>query len=200
MKRIAITGGIGCGKSTVAKIIAELGYPVFSCDDIYKEVIVSKEYVQEIAKLFPNAVQNGCVVRGILRELVFNDEKAREKLNNISHPLIMSRLHSLMSETKENLSFAEVPLLFEGGYEKQFDFIILVERNYNERVNAVQVRDGLTSENIEKRIRAQFDYGNLTNQEYLKTLPIFHLKNGGDLEQLKNQTKQMLESIENLHS
>ena len=66
MKKIAITGGIGSGKSTVIELIKDQGFPVFSCDEIYKEIIVSKEYIQKIQENFPTAVKNGLIDKQIL--------------------------------------------------------------------------------------------------------------------------------------
>ena len=72
-KKIAITGGIGSGKSTVARIIKERGFPVFSCDEIYKDVIKSAEYIEKIAQIFPNAVKNNIIDRQTLAKIVFSD-------------------------------------------------------------------------------------------------------------------------------
>ena len=79
-KLVAITGGIGSGKSLALQFLRELNYPVFSCDEIYKEVIVSKEYIELLEKSFPNVVKNGQVDRTALAETVFNNEIMRIKL------------------------------------------------------------------------------------------------------------------------
>ena len=88
-KKIAITGGIGSGKSEAIKIIKELGFPVFSCDEIYKEIIFSKEYVQRIEENFPTCVKNGIIDRKELSAIVFANREKRDLLNSLSHPLIM---------------------------------------------------------------------------------------------------------------
>ena len=72
-KKIAVTGGIGSGKSTVLTLLKNLGYPVFSCDEIYREITESQAYVKEIETLFPSCVENGTINRKALAEIVFND-------------------------------------------------------------------------------------------------------------------------------
>ena len=126
--KVAITGGIGSGKSTALSYLKELGYPVFSCDEIYKEVISSKEYIDKIKEFFPEAVTHGCIERKILSEIVFNDPEKRALLNGISHPLIMQKLYEQMDTSENELVFAEVPLLFEGGFENEFDHVIVILR------------------------------------------------------------------------
>ena len=119
-KRIAVSGGIGAGKSTVIKLIKDEGYSVFSCDEIYKEILLDKEYVKIINETFEGVVKNGEIDKRALANIVFNDDFARETLDALSHPRIMSRLLDKMGNCEEDLVFAEVPLLFEGGYENLF--------------------------------------------------------------------------------
>ena len=59
MKKVAITGGIGSGKSTALRILKDMGYPVYSCDEIYKEILTRADYVVEVGRIFPNTVENG---------------------------------------------------------------------------------------------------------------------------------------------
>jgi len=197
MKRVAITGGIGSGKSVVLQMIKERGYPVFSCDDIYKNIANSKEYVQEIGKLFPTAVENGVLNRELLGGIVFRDQKAREKLNKISHPLIMKTLKENMSEVNAPLVFAEVPLLFEGGFERDFDEIIVVLRSRTIRNHAIQARNGISEALSEARIRAQFDYDDLDNQSYIQSLGAYIIQNNHNLDELKKQVNQMILNLQN---
>ena len=74
-KKIAVTGGIGSGKSTVCKLIENMGYSVFSCDKIYQNIIHSKRYVQEIERVFPSVVKQGEIDKKLLSEIVFSNEK-----------------------------------------------------------------------------------------------------------------------------
>ena len=162
VQKIAITGGIGSGKSCVLEEIKKHGYEGFSCDEIYKEVIRQKEYVEKIKDVFPSVVKNGKDGEGIdrkeLSRIVFQDEGALKQLNEIAHPLIMSALERKMNAAQGEYVFAEVPLLFEGNYQDIFDRVIVVLRDKKLRVEAIVRRDGVETREAELRIERQFDY------------------------------------------
>ena len=193
--KIAVTGGIGSGKSKVVQLIGELGYPTFSCDEIYKEIANRGEYITRIAEVFPASIENGVLDRRKLSEIVFSDEKRRAQLNNIAHPLIMKKLFEQMEAYNDSLTFAEVPLLFEGRYENQFDFVIIVQRNLEERISAIKLRDGLSDEEIADRIKAQFDYNSLSIKNDFFKNNFFILENNSTIEELKKQLNKIIEHL-----
>ncbi|MBQ7831516.1 MAG: dephospho-CoA kinase [Clostridia bacterium] len=191
-KKIAITGGIGSGKSEAIKIIKELGFSVFSCDEIYKEVILSKEYVQEIEKNFPTCVKSGKIDRTELANIVFNQPEKRDLLNRIAHPLIMKELLSKMQQIPDDFIFAEVPLLFEGGYESLFDYIFIITRSKKERIQSVTKRDNLSKEEILKRMDSQFNYNEENLKEVTKHAGVQIISNAEDLVSFKEKiTKEI---------
>lgn len=155
--KIAITGGIGSGKSAVCRILKERGYPVFSCDEINRTLLSEKSYLEGLCALFPACVKDGNLQKAALAALVFSDKEALETLNAYAHPRISERLQRGMDGTGKTC-FAEVPLLFESGIAEQFDGVIVVLRNKEERIRAVVARDGLTAEQAEARMKQQFDY------------------------------------------
>lgn len=186
--RIAITGGIGSGKSTLGNIFKDFGYPVFSCDEIYSDVINGEEYILSIKNIFGNAViTDGRVDRKKLSALVFEDEEKLKRLNSVSHPLIMKKLLHLTD--KYSIAFAEVPLLFEGGYERLFDKVIIVYRDVLSRVKSVVRRDGLTEDDVKKRIENQLNYESLSANGY--TI----IYNDGDIEMLKREAEQFINEL-----
>ena len=79
--KIAVTGGIGSGKSFALQYIASLGFPVFSCDEIYKQVILSKEYIEKIQQVFPECVIENQINRKKLAEIVFSNDAQMKQLN-----------------------------------------------------------------------------------------------------------------------
>lgn len=186
-KRYAITGGIGSGKSAFSKILRETGYPVFSCDDIYAELCGEAEYLNALKKLFPDCVADGVVNRAALSQKVFSDRAELAKLNALSHPMIMRRLFELTE--REPVSFSEVPLLFEGGYETQFDGVIVLVRGEEERIKSVMARNGLTEDAVRARLANQFD------ERLLAEKNCVIVKNDGSLADLKQSAKRALRDL-----
>ncbi len=158
-KKIAVTGGIGSGKSTVLALLRDLRYPVFSCDEIYRELCSEPQMLALLEGRFPGCVKEGRLDRKVLSAMTFGDAAALNALNALTHPRIMERLLAKMEPY--SLSFAEVPLLFEGGYEGMFDGVIAVLRDKDARVSSVAARDGLSEEEILLRMARQYDYTRL---------------------------------------
>ena len=194
--KVAVTGGIGSGKSAAINCIRSMGYPVFSCDEIYKEVIQSKAYIERIKNAFPDAVLGEVVNREILSKLVFDDANKREILNNIAHPLILQTLFAYMNECESELVFAEVPLLFEGNLENSFDKIIVVQRDKAARIAAIQKRNGFSAEEIEKRMQAQFDYQSKENANRLQKNNVYLLSNNEGIDELNEKIKMLVQNLQ----
>lgn len=185
--KIAVTGGIGSGKSYVMKLLSEMGYPVFSCDEISHELWSEEAYLHALSASFPTCTVGGKIVKEKLSDLIFSDEGERKRLETISHPRIMERLIQKMDE--HPISFAEVPLLFEGGYESLFDGVILIERDARERIASVMRRDGICEESVKKRILAQ-----QSDEEREKRGAVV-LKNDGTVSDLKEKLPSVLHTF-----
>lgn len=184
--KIAITGGIGSGKSAVAAVIRRSGYKVVSADEAYRRISGRADYLSAVKKLFPDAVkgESPALDRAVLAAEVFADGKKRAALNELAHPLIMKEM---FEEAKgERVAFFEVPLLFEGGYEDRFDKVIVVMRDEAKRAESVCVRSGMSMEQAKARMRAQVDYGakDLSGN--------YVLQNDGDLAALERATQRAL--------
>lgn len=189
--KVAVTGGIGSGKSAVAGIIADSGFKVISCDDEYKKLLCESEFLNKLSMKFDGVVTSDGLLDGRrLSEIVFNDRVELEKLNSLTHPLIMDRVLKAMQG--EGLFFCEVPLLFEGGFEKLFDGVIVVLRNKSERIKSVTERDGLTLQQVENRIKNQCNYDNCDFKEY------YVIHNNGNLSDLRQKTQIILQQIKKL--
>lgn len=187
--RIAITGGIGSGKSTVTKIITEQGYPTFSCDIIYKQLLKEKSLTDKLVTEFGDSIlTNGLVdKKNKLSKLVFNDPSKLKRLNEITHPMIIEEAFKQMFEYK--VAFCEVPLLFEGGFESLFDNVIVVLRNKSIRISTVMERDNLTEVEVMKRIDNQFDYDGKDFSNY------YVIYNNSNLENLNKETLNILDQL-----
>ena len=186
--KIAVTGGLGSGKSEFCGILREMGYPVFSCDEINRELWKDPSYLSELAGLFPDCLTDGLPDKTKLSRKVFSDERARARLNTLSQPRIMQELIGRMNRFPTTV-FAEVPLLFEGGYEKLFDAVIALRRDKETRISAVRKRDGLTRTDALARIQRQFDPDKLEEKHCLI------VENDGDRAALKQKAELILQAI-----
>ena len=186
--KFAITGGIGSGKSTVAEIIKRHNFAVFSCDAIYEELLQDKEFLNNLSCEFGGVIKpDGTLDRKKLSEKVFNDKAALDRLNAITHPAIMEEVFN-RSKAYE-VSFTEVPLLFEGGFEGDFDGVIVVLRDIDERISAVSQRDKIDAKSVNLRIKSQFNYENSNFTKY------YVIHNEGNLDNLEQKTAEILEKI-----
>ena len=177
-KKIAVTGGIGSGKSCVLRIVEKLGYPVYSCDEIYKELLKNPEFLAKINQNFESVVEDGKLNRQKLSKIVFEDKKERERLDKITHPEIITL--ALQKADANSLSFIEVPLLFEGHFEGLFDGVLIVLRERDERIKSIVERDKITKDEAILRINSQFNYD---NGDFAKYYVIHNNSNLSDLEQ-----------------
>ena len=160
--KIAITGGIGSGKTLATEQLKSMGYPVFSADEISRDFVNGPKGAEILAPLFPRAVTNGKVDRKVLAATVFTDEKELKKLNAALHPEIIRSLYEKMGEAEKEspLVFAEVPLLFESKTEKDFDRVWVIIRGEEDRVASAAQRDGISQEEVRLRIKNQINYSN----------------------------------------
>ena len=194
-RKIAITGGIGSGKSFVLNCAREMGHPTFSCDAIYREICQTKEYIDLIAQSFPECVTADGLDRKKLAACVFNNPPALKKLNQIAHPIIMNELFKKMEEQEGEFVFAEVPLLFEGNYENDFHETIYVKRNQQARIESVKLRDNLSKEEILNRIKNQFDIDSDLGKKKLQNAHVHVFENNETELAVKNWLTNFLEKL-----
>lgn len=193
MKKIAITGGIGSGKSTVSEIIRKMGYVVVSADKVYSELLLNEDFVKEICELMNISPieKDGRITidRKDLSALVFSDKTQLSRLNDFTHPRIMDEIFR-RSEGVEPLFFAEVPLLFERGYETEFDNVFVVRRQLDLRLSGTAKRDGKTEAEIRKVIDNQFDYE--SNKSGYKPIII---ENNGTIHELETEVSEAVKRL-----
>ncbi len=157
--KIGLTGGIGSGKTTVAKIFELLGVPVFYADEASKRLYHSnKELMAVLKKHFGEDVYtNEQLNRSRLAAIVFNDPEKLELLNSLVHPLTIKDAEEWMEKQKVPYIIKEAALLFEAGSAKGLDFVIGVSATEDLRIKRVMERDGSKKEDIENRIQRQMD-------------------------------------------
>ena len=195
VKKIAITGGIGSGKTYVAEYIKKQGYPVFSCDEIYRELSQSASYIEKVQQLFPGVVSNNQIDKKKLAQIVFSNKIELEKLNHLSHPLIMTTLYEEMGKAQGKVVFAEVPLLFEGGFEKDFHETIFVKRKLSSRIQGIIQRDKISEEDAISRIHNQMDFTQVHKKISEEDLVIHFIENECTFIELEKQVDEILKKL-----
>lgn len=157
-KIIGLTGGIGTGKTTVAKYFASKGIPVYIADEAAKEIMNIKEVIQEVQTLFTENVilENGQLNREYIRELVFTNKDKLVQLNSIIHPKVTLDFEIWLKQNK-NASFIikEVAILFETNGQDYCDATILVTAPLETRIQRVLERDKTSKDIILKIIKNQ---------------------------------------------
>lgn len=157
-KIIGLTGGIGTGKTTVAKYFASKGIPVYIADEAAKEIMNIKEVIQEVQTLFTENVilENGQLNREYIRELVFTNKDKLVQLNSIIHPKVTLDFEIWLKQNK-NASFIikEVAILFETNGQDYCDATILVTAPLESRIQRVLERDKTSKDIILKIIKNQ---------------------------------------------
>ena len=152
---LGLTGGIASGKTAVSDILAAKSIPIIDADVISRNITKEGSKCNEEVKLaFPSCVNDGALDRKKLRELVFNDQIAREKLNSITHPYIFSEIKAELDKA-DGLVVLSAPLLFECGLEKLCDKVAVVSTNEDERIKRVIERDNISKELAIKIINSQ---------------------------------------------
>ncbi len=186
---IGITGGSGCGKTTLLHLIAEQGGLVLDCDAIYHELLASdKNLLAAIEARFPGVVEKGTLQRKMLGAIVFSDEKALLDLNRITHSAVKNEvLHRL--ETNPKLAAIDAIGLFEGDLAQLCDVTVAVTAPVEDRVARLMARDGISKEYAENRIAAQH------NDAWFREKCTHCLENSGEIDAFATKCVAFLKSF-----
>lgn len=155
---IAITGGIGSGKSVVSTILRKLGYHVYDCDSRAKLLIDSDTAIHQLLcqQIHPDAVHYGIVNRPLISKIVFSDPDALARLNRITHAAVLADIQRWTARhTTEQKLFIETAIPVTSGIYNNVDQIWQVEASERIRIQRVQRRSNLTPAQIQARIQSQ---------------------------------------------
>lgn len=171
MKLIAICGGIGSGKSVISHILTLMGYEVYDCDSRAKALMDGSEEIKaELCDAFGDEVltSDRRINRKYLSEKIFGNKESLSRVNSIVHPRVVAEIISLAQNCQSDYYFFETALPQESGLDKVADEVWLVTAPVEERITRVQLRNGLSREQVLSRINSQ-DYSNIQN-ENVKTI------------------------------
>jgi dephospho-CoA kinase len=154
---VALTGGIGSGKSTVGQIFAQLGAIVVDSDQLARDVLErgSIGFNEVVAKFGDEILKNGEIDRQLLGSIVFKDPTKRSELEQITHPLIRKAFAEVIARsTSSSIVINQIPLLVESNHDYKFDHVITVSASEDIRAQRLLKR-GLTGVQIRERMQAQ---------------------------------------------
>ncbi|GAB5539393.1 MAG: dephospho-CoA kinase [Salibacteraceae bacterium] len=178
MTVVGLTGGIGSGKSTVAKVFKVLGIPIFNSDIEAKRLMTESPALKSsIIDVFGEKSYNldGTVNRTYLSEKVFNDNEALTVLNGLVHPAVGDAFDRWVSVQKTPYCIKEAAILFESGAHKQCDSIIAVTADDDIRLERVMKRDQVSRDKVLSRMQQQWP------QEEVRAASDHHINNSGDV-------------------
>ena len=190
---VALTGGIGSGKSTVGSIFAGLGAVMVDSDQIAREVVErgSEGFNLVIAQFGDGILKNGDINRSALGELVFGDQDKLHKLEAITHPLIRQEFSRIVEESpKDSIIINQIPLLVESKHDYKFDHVITISAPEKIRTERL-IKRGLTLTQIEQRMKAQ---ATDTQREVISDTVIVNDKSE---QELLAQVEKVWESLKN---
>ena len=156
---VGLTGGIGSGKTTVAKMFEELGVPIYIADIEAKKLINRSKVIKRklIALFGEEAYINNKINRAFVANQIFNNQDLLNKMNQIVHPKVASHFKRWLKKQDATFVIKEAAILFENGSYKSLDAIITVTASIEERIKRVTQRDNSTKEKVMAVIRNQWD-------------------------------------------
>lgn len=182
MLKIGLTGNIAAGKTQVEKIISSLGFSVIDLDNVSHEILEYNKSVQDkILKEFKT------LNRKELGNIIFKNPKKRKRLENIIHPILNKCIENFFIDNKnKNAAFVSGATIFEAGFDKTFDKIILIDAPKETKINRLMKRNNLTYKEALLRLETQENNRNKTK---------YIIDNDSDFETLEKKVKELLEKM-----
>jgi len=192
---VGLTGGIGCGQSTVAGYLKSLGAKIINADKAGNELLNEDTIKEKIVTVFTTEIlnRNENIDREKLAAIVFKDKNAIKKLNEIMHPVMIEKLCEMvikgLRSRRNSMIVVDAALIFETGIESYFDYIITVNSDLKKRIERIKFRDKLTDSEIIDRFDAQISLEDkVRKSDYV-------ISNNGSFEELNVQAKKVYDGI-----
>jgi len=186
---LGITGGTGCGKTTLLNEIKARGGLVLDCDEIYHELLRSDgQMLSAIEARFPGTVENGMLNRKKLGGIVFSDKNALLDLNKITHGAVKTEVRRRLANW-DGLAAIDAIGLFEGGLAELCDTTVAITAPEETQVRRLMARDGISAEYAKSRIHAQ------KSEDYFRASCRHVLENDGTLVQFQDKCRRFLAEI-----
>jgi len=190
MITIGLTGSIGMGKTETAKYFSKKGVPVFDSDAFAHKLLGPKgAAVDEVARNFSGVKKDDYIDRKILGACVFENENSLQLLEKILHPLVVKGRKAFIKNAKTDIILFDIPLLFEKGYENDFDYIVVVSASVETQKQRVLKRTGMTKERLKEILAKQ-----LPNIKKIE-MADFIVQTDLGFDYAKNQVSDIIEQI-----
>ena len=192
-KIIGLTGGIGSGKTTVAKFFQEMGFPLYNSDERAKYIQnTNPKVIQEVKTLFgEQAYTAEGLNRSFIASQIFNNKTKLQQLNKIVHPAVFNDFEEWIAQQQTPFVIKEAAILIESGSYKDCDLIITVIADKDVKINRVIQRDNITKEQVLARINNQL------SDDERSSFSDYIINNSKDLNYLYNQVEKISKQIKN---
>lgn len=187
---LGITGGTGCGKTTLLTCIRDRGGLVLDCDEVYHRLLKEdKGLLEAIGTRFPGTVEEGSLNRKKLGSLVFSDEAALMDLNAITHKAVKAEVVRVLEEERPSLAAIDAIALFEGNLARLCDYTVAVTAPLEDRVKRLMLRDGISESYARSRISAQHE------ESWFRERVDFVLENRGTAQEFRRKCGEFLDTL-----
>ncbi|MBW5290458.1 MAG: Dephospho-CoA kinase [Candidatus Ruthia sp. Asou_11_S2] len=197
--KIALTGGIACGKSKTSQILSGLGVDVISLDKLARQVVKpDMPGLKELVKHFGNDILNTdkSLNRGALRQLLLESKSNQQLIETVLHPEILMRMQTEIEKLESKLVVVEIPLLAEKNLTHLFDRAIIVECNKEQQLKRLIVRDNINLKEAKNMVSVQISH--LLRLELCDKLPVDIIENNLDIADLTQKINQLYKKLINL--
>ncbi|MDZ7261805.1 MAG: dephospho-CoA kinase [candidate division KSB1 bacterium] len=197
---VGLTGGIGCGKSEVCRMLGELGARIIDADTMAKQISETNEQVKaELKACFGNDIYlaDGKLDRAKLGRIIFSDETARLRINQIVHPYVIKEIDKEIERCRRlgqwPVVVVEAALIYEAGVADKFDYVVVVSAPAETVMERLSKRDRLSRQEIRDRIQSQLPL------EIKEKKAHYVLRNEGDLSELREKVAQLYRWLVSKH-
>ena len=186
---IGLTGGIACGKSSIAELLQKLGAKTFDIDKVTHDLLKPGGELYDIyVRHFRRRIlkENGEINRGLIAGIIFNNYKERQWINSVAHPILLNRTRDFLVECANNgemLVVLEIPLLFEAGWEFLVDEVWAVYVNRSKQMWRLMQRDKIDWEDAESKINAQMSAEEIAARADV----VIYNKHNGNYKKIRSQ-------------
>ena len=192
--KIALTGGIACGKSQVANLFDKYNLTLIDLDLINKEIIQTKEVILKLKKIIGNNIfKENKLDKKLLKQHIFYDLDKKRKLEDFLHPKIINLMQEKLAKSKKQVSIVVIPLLYEKKLMYLFDKTVIVKIFLDIQIKRLQKRDNISLEYAKKIIQTQAS--NEQRDSIKEYMPCYYIDNNGTKDKLREQVDNIAKDI-----